>query len=97
VFRRAVTEIVPCRSLDYDLLAAGVDGELGYTVGYEHVSFARGPVLDDTQRVTCLHRREGGQWKIVHHGDRLQHSRPRSCRRRLTRATVPERPPTAAR
>jgi ketosteroid isomerase-like protein len=97
LFRRAVTEIVPCRSLDYDLLAAGADGELAYTVGYEHVSFGPGPVRDDTLRVTYLHRREGGEWKIVHrHGDRLQHSGARSCRR-LTRATVPERPPTAAR
>ena len=98
LFRRAVTEIVPCRSLDYDLLAAGVDDELAYTVGYEHVSFPPGPVADHTLRVTYLHRREGDEWKIVHrHGDHLQGPGVRAGRRRLTRTAVPERPPTAAR
>ena len=98
LFRCAVTDIVPCRSLDYDLLAAGVDDELAYTVGYEHVSFPPGPVPPSTLRVTYLHRREAGEWKIVHrHGDHLQHPGARSYRCRLTRTTVPVRPPTAAR
>ena len=61
--------IVPCRSFDYDLVAAG-GGELAYTVGYEHISFDPGPVQDYTLRVTYLYRRENGEWKIVHrHAD----------------------------
>jgi hypothetical protein len=43
MFRRAVTQIVPCRSFDYDLVAAGTGGELTYTVGYEHASQRQGP------------------------------------------------------
>ena len=46
MFRRAVRQIVPCRSFDYDLVAASASGELAYTVGYEHVSFGPGPVQD---------------------------------------------------
>jgi len=69
-FQTAVTQIVACRSFDYDLVAAGVGGELAYTVGYEHTSFDPGPVQDYTLRVTYLYRREDGEWKIVHrHGD----------------------------
>jgi ketosteroid isomerase-like protein len=69
-FRTAVTGIVPCRSFDYDLVAAGGGGELAYTVGYEHISFDPGPVQDYTLRVTYLYRRENGEWKIVHrHAD----------------------------
>jgi ketosteroid isomerase-like protein len=70
VFRSAVTQIVACRSFDYELIAAGVGGELAYTVGYEHTSFDPGPVQDYTLRVTYLYRREDGEWKIIHrHGD----------------------------
>jgi ketosteroid isomerase-like protein len=72
-FRTAVTGIIPCRSFDYNLVAAGGGGELAYTVGYEHISFDPGPVQDYTLRVTYLYRRENGEWKIVHrHGDYLR-------------------------
>ena len=73
VFGRAVTQIVACRSFNYDLVAAGVSGELAYTVGYEHTSFDPGPVQDYTLRVTYLYRREDGEWKLIHrHGDYLR-------------------------
>ena len=73
MFRRAVRQIVPCRSFDYDLVAASASGELAYTVGYEHVSFGPGPVQDYTLRVTYLYRREDDEWKIIHrHGDFLR-------------------------
>ncbi|MEV4261198.1 nuclear transport factor 2 family protein [Kribbella sp. NPDC049584] len=72
-FRTAVTQIVPCRAFDYDLVAVGVAGDLAYTVGYEHTSFDPGPVQDYTLRVTYLYRREAGEWKIIHrHGDYLR-------------------------
>lgn len=72
IFQSAVTQIVPCRSFDYELVAAGVGGELAYTVGYEHTSFEPGPVQDYTLRVTYLYRREHREWKLIHrHGDYL--------------------------
>jgi ketosteroid isomerase-like protein len=72
IFRSVVTQIVPCRSFDYDLIAAGVGAGLAYTVGYEHTSFEPGPVQDYTLRVTYLYLREDGDWRIIHrHGDYL--------------------------
>ena len=62
-----------CASYSFDLVAAGVSGDLAYTVGYEHsvLSFDGGPVVPGTLRVTHVYRRENGEWKIVHrHGDR---------------------------
>jgi ketosteroid isomerase-like protein len=73
LFQTAVMGIVPCRSFDYDLVAAGGGGELAYTVGYEHVSFDPGSTEDYTLRVTHLFRRENGEWKIIHrHADYLR-------------------------
>jgi ketosteroid isomerase-like protein len=57
---------------DYELVAAGVSGDLAYTVGVERhsVSIEGGPVKPHVIRVTHVYRREGGEWKIVHrHGD----------------------------
>ncbi len=56
----------------FELVAAGVSGDLAYTVGYEHseVSLDGGPVAPNVLRVTHVYRREDGEWKIVHrHGD----------------------------
>ncbi|MGW1342821.1 YybH family protein [Kribbella sp. NPDC002412] len=72
-FRWAVSTVIPCRSFSYELLAAGVSGDLAYTVGHEHTSFDPGSAEDYTLRVTYIYRREHGEWRIVHrHGDYLQ-------------------------
>ena len=63
-----------CTAYSFDLIAAGVSGDLAYTVGYEHseVSLDGGPVEPNTLRVTHVYRREDGEWKVVHrHGDGL--------------------------
>ena len=63
-----------CTAYSFDLIAAGVSGDLAYTVGYEHaeVSLDGGPGEPNTLRVTHVYRREDGEWKIVHrHGDGL--------------------------
>ena len=63
-----------CTAYSFDLIAAGVSGDLAYTVGYEHSEVSRdgGPVEPNTLRVTHVYRREDGEWKIVHrHGDGL--------------------------
>jgi ketosteroid isomerase-like protein len=61
-------------SYAFELIAAGVSGDLAYTVGYERsaASVDGGPVEPNVLRVTHVYRREGGDWKIVHrHGDHL--------------------------
>ena len=60
-------------SVDYDfeLVAAGANGDLAYTVGFEHNNVkVDGQPRTYTLRVTHVYRREDGQWKIVHrHAD----------------------------
>jgi ketosteroid isomerase-like protein len=61
-----------CTSYRYELLAAGVSGDLADTVGDEHtsVSWDGTPVDPYTLRVTRAYRREDGEWRIVHrHAD----------------------------
>ena len=61
-----------CRDYSFELVAAGVSGDLGYTVGYERsiISVNGGPSQSNILRATHVYRRENGEWKIVHrHGD----------------------------
>jgi ketosteroid isomerase-like protein len=58
--------------VSFDLVAAGVSGDLAYVVGYERgaASVGGGPVEPVDLRVTQVYRREDGEWKLVHrHGD----------------------------
>jgi ketosteroid isomerase-like protein len=57
----------------FELVAAGVSGDLAYTVGYErNTTSVDGKPAEYTLRVTHVYRREAGEWKIVHrHGDTL--------------------------
>ncbi|HEU0028258.1 MAG TPA: nuclear transport factor 2 family protein [Ktedonobacterales bacterium] len=66
------TRFSNCAAFTFDLVAAGVSGDLAYTVGYEHtsVSIEGVPAEPYTLRVTHVYRRENGEWKIVHrHAD----------------------------
>jgi len=58
-------------SYSFELVAAGVSGDLAYTVGYErNMTSIDGKSTEYTLRVTHVYRREDGEWKIVHrHGD----------------------------
>jgi ketosteroid isomerase-like protein len=61
-------------STDYrfDLVAAGVSGDLAYMIGFEHIanSVLGTPVEPYTLRVTHIFRHEQGEWKIAHrHAD----------------------------
>ncbi len=60
-----------CESFDLDVIAAGVSGDLTYTVGYEHTKVSiHGEPKSYTLRVTHTYRREEGEWKIAHrHAD----------------------------
>jgi ketosteroid isomerase-like protein len=72
LFRWLGSEFSDCTSYRFELVAAGVSGDLVYTVGYEHTSASWGgtPLDPYTLRVTHVYRREDGEWKIVHrHAD----------------------------
>ena len=71
-FRWVGSRFSDCADHRFELVAAGVSGDLAYTVGFEHTtaSVDGGPVEPYTLRVTHVYRREAGKWKIVHrHGD----------------------------
>jgi ketosteroid isomerase-like protein len=72
VFQRLGESFSDCRSFDFEVVAAGVSGDLAYTVAYEHItsSIYGAPAKPYTLRVTHVYRRENGEWKVVHrHGD----------------------------
>jgi ketosteroid isomerase-like protein len=74
LFRWLAAGFSDCASYSFDLIAAGVSGDLAYTTGCEHtsVSWDGVPLEPYTLRVTHVYRREDGDWKIVHrHGDKV--------------------------
>jgi ketosteroid isomerase-like protein len=61
-----------CTAFRFELVAAGVGGDLADTVAVEYasVSVGGGPVRSLTNRATHVYRCEDGQWRIVHrHSD----------------------------
>ena len=77
-FRWVASQFTRGEEFRLDVIAAGVSGDLAYTVGYEHSKVSRdgGEMRTNRLRVTHVYRRENGEWKIVHrHGDGLE-SRP---------------------
>ena len=61
-----------CTAFAYEVLAAGVSGDLAYVVGVEHTTASIGddPPAEYALRVTTIFRREAGEWRVVHrHGD----------------------------
>ena len=68
VFRWLGSRFSDCTAYRFELVAAGVSGDLAYTVGLEHtsVSWDGVPIEPYTLRVTHVYRRENGEWKIVH-------------------------------
>jgi ketosteroid isomerase-like protein len=74
-FRWVASQFSKCESFRLEVIAAGVSGDLAYTVGYEHSMVSRGDgcVRSNRLRVTHVYRRENGEWKVVHrHGDGLE-------------------------
>lgn len=70
-FEWIASRFTGCESLEYDIVAAGVSGDLGYLVAYEHITAT---VADESVayslRATTVFRREDGTWRVVHrHGD----------------------------
>ena len=74
LFRSLASHFSDCTSSRFELVTAGVSGDLAYTVGYEHTSVSWDGVRLEPYilRVTHVYRRENGEWKIVHrHADRV--------------------------
>jgi ketosteroid isomerase-like protein len=72
IFDALASQFSDCASFEFELLAAGVGGDLAYLVGIERTtaSVAGAPAAPYSLRVTTVLRREDGEWKIVHrHGD----------------------------
>jgi len=58
--------------VEFDVVAAGVSGNLAYLVGYERAaSSIEGGVAEDLGlRITQVYRRASGEWRLVHrHAD----------------------------
>jgi ketosteroid isomerase-like protein len=71
-FRRVAASFSDVSDFSFEVEAAGVSGELAYSIGYErfHGSIGGRPAEPITVRVTHVYRREDGEWRIVHrHGD----------------------------
>jgi ketosteroid isomerase-like protein len=78
-FEWVASRFSDCDSFEYEVLAAGVSGDLGYIAGIEHTNAAIGdaPAQAYALRVTTVLRREDGDWKVVHrHADPLPDSDP---------------------
>ena len=74
IFRSIASRWSDCTHQRVELLAAGVSGDLAYTVELEHTSVSVDgvPVEPYTLRVTQVYRREDGEWKVIHrHGDQI--------------------------
>ena len=72
IFDLLGTRFSNCTSSDFQLIGAGVSGDLAYIVGIEHItaSVAGTPPTPYSLRSTTIFRREDGEWKVVHrHGD----------------------------
>jgi ketosteroid isomerase-like protein len=81
IFRAIASRWSDCTDQQVELLAAGVSGDLAYTVELEHTSVSVDgvPAEPYTLRVTQVYRREDGEWKVVHrHGDQLPVDQPHS-------------------
>jgi ketosteroid isomerase-like protein len=71
---------------EYEVIAAGASGDLGYVVGIEHSTVSVGGATPEAYelRVTEVFRREDGDWKVVHrHADPMPDSD--AARRQLSR------------
>ena len=72
VFDHIATRFSSCEACEWEVVAAGVSGDLAYIVGVEHTTASVGddPPAAYALRVTTILRREAGEWRVVHrHGD----------------------------
>ena len=78
-FEWVASRFSDCESFEYEVLAAGVSGDLAYIAGIEHTTaaVADAPVQAYELRVTTVFRREDGAWRVAHrHADPVPDSEP---------------------
>jgi ketosteroid isomerase-like protein len=79
VFEWVASRFSDCESFEYEVLAAGVSGDLAYIAGIEHTTASVGdaPAQAYELRVTTVFRREDGRWRVIHrHADPVPDSEP---------------------
>jgi ketosteroid isomerase-like protein len=71
LFRVLAESFEDCTSYAHEVIAADVQGDMAYTVGYEHTqATVNGEPRTYSLRVTQIYRREDGEWKVAHrHAD----------------------------
>jgi ketosteroid isomerase-like protein len=72
IFEMLASRFSSCESFEYEVIAAGVSGDLAYIAGVEHTTAAVGDAAPQPYalRVTTVFRRENGEWRVVHrHAD----------------------------
>ena len=77
VFEWLASRFSNCESFEYEVMAAGASGDLGYIAGIERTTASVGDGAPEPYalRVTAVFRREDGEWKVVHrHADPLPDS-----------------------
>jgi ketosteroid isomerase-like protein len=70
--RRVASVYSSSNVVEFEVVAAGLSGDLAYLVGYERAvsSIEGGAVEDLGLRIMQVYRREAGEWKLVHrHAD----------------------------
>jgi ketosteroid isomerase-like protein len=70
--RRVASVYSSSEAVEFEVVAAGLSGDLAYIVGHERAasSIEGGAQEDLGLRVTHVYRRENGDWKLVHrHAD----------------------------
>lgn len=75
-----------CEDYEYEVVAAGVSGDLGYLVAIERTvaSLGGAPPAEFVLRITNVLRREEGVWTVVHrHGDAIPEPDTAAVLRRL--------------
>lgn len=72
IFEHIAARFSDCESCEWEVVAAGVSGDLAYVAAIERTtcSVAGSPPSLYSLRSTTVFRREGGEWKVVHrHAD----------------------------
>lgn len=73
-FQWLASRFTACDSLEYEVVAAGVSGDLAYLVAYEHITATvGGEVTTYSLRATTVFRLEDEEWRVAHrHGDAVR-------------------------
>lgn len=70
--RRVASAYTSSNVVEFEVVAAGLSGDLAYLVGYERAtsSIEGGAAKELSLRITQVYRRESGEWRLVHrHAD----------------------------